>query len=66
MKDVSQFRKEDKKGERGLTVYAYQGVGQCNELFFFGSLAQRFIRKEAEKREEQKGSNAQDNNQGIL
>lgn len=33
-KGVSLYEKE----ESGLTVYAYQGVGQCNELFLFGFL----------------------------
>jgi hypothetical protein len=31
---VSQYIKK----ENGLIVYAYQGVGDCDELFFFGTL----------------------------
>lgn len=31
---VSQYTKQDD----GLTIYAYHGVGACDEIFFFGTL----------------------------
>lgn len=33
-KGVSLYRKQNED----LVIYAYQGVGNCNELFFFGTL----------------------------